>query len=314
MKFRRFGNTGMQVSELSLGTYLTVARKLDLQATKNLVGAALTDGVNLFDTADVYENGEGEILLGKALAAYPRSEYCLVTKCFFPTGASPLARGLSRKHIVDSVEASLKRLNRSYLDILLCHRFDPTVALEETVQAMDDLIRQGKILYWGVSRWTEAQLEAAFSLCGSLGLRRPVCQQSFYNFFDREAEVSMLEFCAQNGMAFMAYGALAQGVLTGKYRGSSFPEGSRATDPQLLPQMHNFKTEKLMIVEEMSASLERRGIRPASFALAWCLRRTEVSTVLVGASSPAQLAENIAGLEVTSDTFAAMERIMSAKG
>jgi len=281
------------VSEVALGSWLTLGSSVDREATRVIVGRAYDLGVNFFDTADVYARGDAEAALGAALAEIPRHCIVLATKCFFPMSEAPNDRGLSRKHIVESVEGSLRRLGTDYLDLHQCHRADPETPIEETVRAYDDLVRQGKILYWGVSEWTSDDIVTACRTADARNGYRPVSNQPQYNIFRRGIERKHLRVCEDEGVGQVVFSPLAQGVLTGKYSGGSVPGGTRAGDDQRNQFMTDFmKAECLQQVDQLAPLADELGLSLAQLALAWCLRESNVSSVIVGATRVAQIEDN----------------------
>ncbi|MCC6670229.1 MAG: aldo/keto reductase family protein [Planctomycetes bacterium] len=312
MKYRTLGRSGLKVSAVSLGSWLTIGNTVDQAGTARLVQQAVELGINLLDTADVYNRGEAEIALGLAIRGLRRQHLVLASKCFFPMSEDPNDRGLSRKHVVESLHASLRRLGTEYLDLYQCHRPDPEVPLAETAMAMDDLIRQGKVLYWGVSRWSGAQIVAAVQLCRAEGWHAPIANQPAYNLLDRGIEDEVLPRCAEAGVGQIVYSPLAQGALTGKYRaGSPPPDDSRAANPRINQFLEAQLTpERLARVARFAELCRRHGLAPAQVALAFCLRRPEVASVIVGASRAEQLVENAAAAElvVPPELLAALER------
>lgn len=298
MRYRRLGQWGIEVSEVTLGTWLThggPAGELATTCTRH----AYELGVNLFDTANVYPEGhEGaaERVLGRALAVFPRDSYLVATKVFSPMGDGPLLRGLSRKHVLAQADASLRRLGVDHIDLYQCHRYDPGTPLEETAAAMDHLVRQGKILYWGVSEWSAAQLAEVVALCREQHWAEPVSDQPHYSALWREPEADVLPACARLGLGVLAFAPLAHGVLTGKYRaGETAPAGSRAARPADRWMFDRYLTPPVLAaVAQFQKLAADAGCRPAQLALAWCLRDPAVSTVVVGASSLAQVKANAA--------------------
>ena len=232
MDYRRVGDSGLEVSEVGFGSWLTLGSSIDALASSELVRRAFDLGVNFFDTADVYANGSAEEALGRAVRDLPRQELVIASKCFFAMSKRPNDRGLSRKHVVESIEGSLRRLGLDYLDLHQCHRFDPEVPLEETVRAYEDVIRQGKILYWGVSQWSGAQVREACRIADTTGGYRPISNQPGYSILRREIEAEVLPTCDELGIGQLAFSPLAQGALTGKYGGGPPPPGTRAADEQ----------------------------------------------------------------------------------
>lgn len=315
MRTRALGRSGLQVSEVSLGSWLTMGSRVDMVETSRLVSRAFDLGINLFDTADVYADGEAEMALGKAIGSLPRGQVVLATKCFFPTSEAPTDRGLSRKHIVQSVEGSLTRLGTDYLDLHQCHRFDPDTPLEETVRAYEDLIRAGKLLYWGVSHWTGEQLEAGCSLADFHGAYRPVSNQPEYSILRRQIEADILPVSQREGIGQIVFSPLAQGALTGKYRDGKIPDQSRASDPKRNRWMNDYLgAATLERVEGLRPIAEQLGLSMAELALAWCLRSPVISSVLVGATRFEQLEENVraAGTQIPESIAAEIDRLFPA--
>jgi voltage-dependent potassium channel beta subunit len=315
MHYRRLGNSGLCVSEIALGTWLTFGNGIDDATARVCVETAFEYGVNFFDTADVYAGGEAERVLGQSLRKYDRKDYVLATKCYFPMSEDPNDRGLSRKHIVESVEASLRRLDTGYIDLYQCHRFDEKTPLQETVRAMDDLIHAGKILYWGVSQWTAAQIEQVGKIADQLSAARPISNQPIYSMLSRGVEESIMPACAKEGLGLVVFSPLAQGLLTGKYTSAdSLPKQSRAAD-----EKQNVFMEKLVNPESVEKSqriasiADQLNVPPATLALAWCLRRPEVASVICGASRPEQIVQNVSasGVKIADDMLAAIEQVLS---
>jgi voltage-dependent potassium channel beta subunit len=312
MRTRALGRSGLQVSEVSLGSWLTLGSKVDFNETARLVQRAFDLGVNLFDTADVYAQGEAEKALGQSLAELPRHHVVLATKCFFPMSEHPNDRGLSRKHIFESVEGSLRRLRTDYIDLHQCHRADPSVPMEETVRAYEDLIRQGKLLHWGVSMWTSAQLGEACALADMNGGYRPISNQPSYSILQRQIEGDVLATSQREGLGQIVFSPLAQGALTGKYSGGRIPEQSRADDPKSNQWMTRYlDVDMLERIDRLKPIADRLGISMAQLALAWCLRQPGVSSVIIGATRIEQLEENVKaiGIELPKDTLARIDTI-----
>jgi aryl-alcohol dehydrogenase-like predicted oxidoreductase len=275
--------------------------RLDCKASAELVACAIESGINFFDTADVYADGAGERALGMALAQHPHDAYLVGSKCFFPNKSLGSSGGLSRSHIVASVEQSLRNLRRERLDLMQCHRFDPDTPLEETISAFDSLIRAGKLRHWGVSRWSPLQLSEAQAICDATAAPRPCVNQYFYNLFSRQIETDLVPFCRETGCAIAAYSPLAQGILTGKYGGGQIPPGSRASDHSARQTMWDLQEPKLRIAARIATIASGIGVTPAQLALAWCLRHDITATVLVGASRPEQVRENAAAADLLLD-------------
>lgn len=295
MENRRLGRSGLVVSEVVLGSWLTFGSSVDEDATRACVRAALDAGIHTFDTADVYALGKAEEVLGRALAGVPRKDVVLATKVFWPTGKGANDRGLSRKHVLETLDASLARLRTDYVDVYQCHRFDPDVPLEETVRAMEDLVRAGKTHYWGVSVWTGAQIAEAIRIARTLGGYGPVCNQPEYSLLDRRIEAEVLPVSRREGVGQWVFSPLAQGVLSGKYSGGIRPEGSRGADAQRNRFMTDRLTPDVLAKVDRFAALAREaGTTPSRLALAWCLGVPGVDAVVVGATRPEQVHENAA--------------------
>ena len=295
MLYRRLGASGLKVSEICLGSWLTYGGATEEQVAETCIEKAFDCGINFFDTANVYANGQAEEVVGRVLNKHRREDYVLATKVFFPMGSGPNDKGLSRKHIREQCEASLRRLNVDYVDLYQCHRNDSETPLEETLRALDDLVSQGKVLYVGFSEWPVARIADAVSLQQKLNLDRFVSSQPFYNLIGRNIEREIMPYCYENGIGQIVFSPLAQGVLTGKYRpGQPIPEGSRASDPRQNMFMNQGKLDEatLQRVEQLRPIAEREGLNLAQLALAWILRRPEVSSVIIGASRPGQVEEN----------------------
>lgn len=303
MQYRSVGRYGLKVSAIGLGGWLTHGRTVTGESLERMVRLAFDHGVNFFDTADVYAKGEAERALGKAIQGIRREDLVIATKCFWPMSDGVNDRGLSRKHIFESVHASLARLQLDYIDLFQFHRYDVETPVEESIRAIDDLVRQGKVLYWGVSEWTAAQIRDACHTAREIGANPPVSDQPLYNLIDRGIEAEILPVCASEGMGVLAFSPLAQGVLTGKYRpGAAPPAGSRATDEAGSQFIARYlEPTVLEAVERLEALAGEAACSLAQFALAWCLRRPEVSSVIVGATREEQLLENLRAVETQVD-------------
>ncbi|MEH7094284.1 aldo/keto reductase family protein [Neobacillus vireti] len=313
MEYRRLGNTGLKVSEISLGSWLTYGGYVEEQNAAASIDKAYDLGINFFDTANVYMRGEAEIVVGKALKKYVRDSYVLATKVFWPMGDGPNDRGLSRKHVIEQCHASLKRLNTDYVDIYYCHRYDPETPLEETLRALDDLVRQGKILYVGVSEWTAEQISEAVHLADKRLLDRIVVNQPQYSMLQRYIEKEVIPVSEKHGIGQVVWSPLAQGVLTGKYKkGEKAPEGSRAAQENykgLFGLLTDENLDRVELLKEVAADNE---LSLANLALAWILRQNNVASALVGASRPEQMEENVkaSGVKLNAETLARIEDIL----
>jgi len=294
VEHRRLGYSGLKVGTVGLGTWLNFGNHLGDREAGRIVRRALEGGVNLIDTADVYADGKAEEQLGRVLEGVSRESYVLATKAFFPTGPGPNDKGLSRKHLFGSVHASLRRLRTDHVDLFQCHRHDPETPVEETVRAYDDLIRQGKIHYWGVSLWTATQIEEAVVVAKELGAAAPVSNQPPYSLLNREIEVEVVPACMRFGLGILPFSPLAQGILTGKYLEGTRPAGSRAADPRRNQFMQKYLGEQQMRrVGRMRELAKAAGMPMARLALAWVLANPVVSSVLVGVTTEGQIAENL---------------------
>jgi voltage-dependent potassium channel beta subunit len=313
MEYRRLGNTGLKVSEISLGSWLTYGGYVEEQNAAASIDKAYDLGINFFDTANVYMRGEAEIVVGKALKKYVRDSYVLATKVFWPMGDGPNDRGLSRKHVIEQCHASLKRLNTDYVDIYYCHRYDPETPLEETLRALDDLVRQGKVLYVGVSEWTAEQITEAVHLADKKLLDRIVVNQPQYSMLQRYIEKEVIPVSEKHGIGQVVWSPLAQGVLTGKYKkGEKAPEGSRAAQENykgLFGLLTDENLDRVELLKEVAADNE---LSLANLALAWILRQNNVASALVGASRPEQMEENVkaSGVKLSAETLARIEDIL----
>ena len=293
MQTRRLGNSGLRVSEIGLGSWLTLGSKIDFGDTARLVHAAYERGIFFFDTADVYSTGAAETALGQAVGDLSRHDLVLATKCFFPMSEGANDRGLSRKHIFESVEGSLRRLGTDYVDLHQCHRADPETPLEETVSAYTDLIRQGKVLYWGVSEWSADRIEQACAIADRIGGYRPISNQPNYSIVRRGIEAEVIPASLREGLGQLVFSPLGQGVLTGKYSGGARPAGSRASDQKRNLWMNAYlDPEILERVDRLAPLAAKLDVGLAQLALAWCLRDTAVASVIVGATSTRQIDEN----------------------
>ncbi|MEO3818727.1 aldo/keto reductase family protein [Plantactinospora sp. B24E8] len=305
MEHRHLGRSGLLVSEITYGNWLTHGESVAREAALGCVRAALEVGVTTFDTADVYARGAAEELLGEALRGVRRESVEIATKVCLPVGDGPNDRGLSRKHIIESCHASLRRLGTDHVDLYQAHRYDDRTPLEETLLAFDDLVRQGKVRYLGVSEWTAAQIRAALDVADQLGIRRRiVSNQPQYNMLWRVVEPEVVPLCVSEGIGQIAFQPLAQGVLTGKYRpGEAPPPGSRATSSGRAPTfIRRVLGEPLLDrVQRLRPIADEAGLSMAQLAIAWTLSRPGVSTALIGASRPEQVVENVEAAGVRLD-------------
>ncbi|MBD2870574.1 aldo/keto reductase family protein [Paenibacillus arenilitoris] len=312
MKYRKLGKSGLKVSEISLGSWLTYGGYVERENAVKAIQAAYGLGINFFDTANVYERGEAEKLMGETLKAFPRESYVLATKVFGQMGDGPNDRGLSRKHIMEQCHASLQRLGADYVDLYYCHRHDPNTPLEETLRALDDLVRQGKVLYVGVSEWTASQMAEAHAIADRYLLDRIVANQPIYNAFNRYIEKEVIPFGERSGIGQVVFSPLAQGLLTGKYSSAGdVPADSRAA--KLEGMRKGVTEEKIAKVQELGKVAAELDLSVGQLALAWILRQPNVSSALVGASRPEQVEENAkaSGVELSAEALERIEQILA---
>ncbi|HEX2807279.1 MAG TPA: aldo/keto reductase family protein [Kineosporiaceae bacterium] len=303
MQFRRLGRSGLTVSEIAYGNWLTHGSQIEEEQAVACVQAALDVGITTFDTADVYAGTRAETVLGAALAGVRRESYELFTKVYWPTGPGPNDRGLGRKHIIESCHASLRRLRTDHVDLYQAHRYDRSVPLQETLRAFEDLVRQGKVLYVGVSEWTAPQIADALRIAREMGFDRIISSQPQYSMLWRVIEAEVLPLCEREGVGQIVWSPLAGGVLTGKYApGEPVPEGSRATDPtgsQFLRRM--LTDDVLTAVQQLAPLAADAGLSLAQLSLAWVLQRPGVSAAIIGATRPEQVTENVKAVGVRLD-------------
>lgn len=318
MKYRNIEKAGIKISEIALGSWMTDLKggsKEDI--AKETVKLAYESGINFFDCADAYSDGAAEQFLGKVLKDFPRKELVISSKVYFPTGTGVNDRGLSRKHIMENCNQSLKNMQLDYLDLYYCHRFDENTDLEETLRAMSDLVAQGKVLYYGVSEeWGSARIEEAQKIIDKLGLYPISVIQPQYNMIDRYIEHEIMGTCRKYGIGITSFSPLAQGLLTGKYKkGQPYPEGSRATH-QADKQINNLLTDdNLAIVDELTKVANDLGTNVSILSMAWILQHSEISCVIAGASNSSQLENNIkaSGFVIPQDAMNRIEEILGFK-
>ena len=310
MNYRRVGKTGLKISEISIGAWLTYGGSVESARAEKIIKTAIDRGVNFIDISDIYARGEAEKVVGAAVRSVSRSDLVISSKLFWPMSDNINDRGLSRKHIMESIEKSLKRIGTDYLDIYFCHRWDPETEVEEIVRAMDDLVHQGKVLYWGTSVWSAAQIEQAIGEANRFGGYRPSVEQPRYNMIDRHIETEILPTCERNGMGLTVWSPLGQGLLTGKYN-DGLPAGSRAATTNWLKK--DLNAENIEKVRKLSALASELGVTVGQLALAWILRLPQISCVLTGATDPKQVDENIKATDIRLDADA-LDRIETILG
>jgi aryl-alcohol dehydrogenase-like predicted oxidoreductase len=314
MEYRRLGEAGLQVSTVGLGSWLTFGGTVEERTARDCIRRAYELGVSFFDTANVYGRGQAERVMGAALAEFPRDSFVLATKVYFPMGDGPNDEGLSRKHVFEQCHASLERLGVEYVDLYQCHRYDDETPLEETCGIMNDLVRQGKVLYWGVSEWTADQIRRAVELCRVRGWSSPSSDQPEYNALQRRIEKDVLPTTGELGLGNVVWSPLAQGVLTGKYVSlSDVPAGSRAAGRHAGFMGRYLRPEVLVAVRGFVRLAKEAGCTPSQLAIAWCLRRPEVSSVILGATRVRHVEEGVAAadLDLEPDVFEGVDRALS---
>jgi voltage-dependent potassium channel beta subunit len=315
MHYRRLGKSGLKVSEISLGAWVTFGNQIDEGTASELIHAAYDQGMNFFDNADVYANGQAEIVMGEAIKDLPREALVISSKVFAPTMPGPNGRGLSRKHITVSINDTFKRLDIDYLDLYFCHRYDPDTPLEEVVFTMTHLIEQGKILYWGTSEWTASQISQAFGVSRQYNLIPPTVEQSQYSLFHRKrVEEEIASLAKELGVGLTTFSPLYFGILTGKYN-EGIPEGSRAALGNMSWMQENLTLDRLNVVRELGLVAADLGITRAQLSIAWILCRKVVSSVITGATNLSQLGDNLGAAEalplLTDDVLERIDEILA---
>ena len=318
VEYRRLGKSGVKTSEIALGSWLTYGTVTEREQAAACVRQAYELGVNHFDCANVYGSTPhaAEEVLGAALKEYPRESYILTTKAFWPAGKGVNDRGLSRKHIFQEVEKSLRALDVEYVDIFYCHRYDPDTDLEETLRAVDDLISQGKVVYGGISEWPADKIAAGVRLQRELGFHKLAASQPVYNMLNRYIESAVVPISEEAGIGQVVFSPLAQGILTGKYRkGQPLPEGSRAVTDSVKQFIERQLTDPVLDkVVQLQRIAAESDLSVAQLALAWVLRLPGISAALIGASRPEQVVENAkaSGVKLSADVLSAIEEVLKA--
>ena len=314
MNYRRLGKYGLKVSEVSLGAWLTYGGSVEEQTAIKCLHTALENKINFIDVADAYARGQAERTVGKALSEgqFSRNELVLSSKVFWPMNDNAINNvGLSRKHIMDSIEQTLDRFNVDYLDMYFCHRFDYNTPIEETAIAMHDLVKDGYVRYWGTSVWSAKNLERVIGVCKEHKLILPAVEQPKYNMLDRTIELEVMESTKYHGMGLVVWSPLAGGVLTGKYN-NGIPANSRAGTENNFVK-NDMTNDKLATVKAIGEIANKLGVTTGQLALAWILRRSEISSVITGATTPEQVLENVKASEIKleKDTLQQIEEILS---
>lgn len=315
MLHRRLGRSGLKISEIAYGNWITHGAQIDQEQALACTRAALDAGITTFDTADAYADTRAEEVLGLALAGVRRESVEVLTKLYWPTGPGANERGLSRKHVMEAAHASLRRLGTDYIDLYQAHRYDEETPLEETLRAFDDLVRQGKVLYVGVSEWTADQIRRALEIADSMGLDRIVSNQPQYNMLRRTIESDVVPLCEPEGIGQIVYQPLAQGVLAGKYLpGQQPPAGSRATDATGSEFIERLLYDDLLErVQRLKPLAADAGLSLAQLSIAWVLQQPGISAAIVGGSRPEQLADSAAaaGVKLDPDLLEAIDTILA---
>jgi voltage-dependent potassium channel beta subunit len=314
MKYRAMGRTGLKLSEISLGAWITFGEQIDEATANEILHVAFDLGVNFFDNADVYAHGQAEVVMGRGIKDLPRESLVISSKVYWPTMDGPNGRGLSRKHIMESCHASLRRLETDYLDLYFCHRYDPETPLEEVVRAMDDLVHQGKVLYWGTSEWRAGQIANAYGIARQWGLYPPSVEQPQYNMFVRKLVEDEIAPTADNlGYGIVTWSPLRSGLLSGKYNDDR-PEGARLSLERYEWLEDLLTEENLERVRLLSAVATDLGVSMAQLAICWLLRLPQVTSVITGATSVSHIEENVKAWQVlellTQDVSERIEAIL----
>jgi aryl-alcohol dehydrogenase-like predicted oxidoreductase len=317
MEYRHLGRSGLKVSEIAYGNWITHGSQVAEEAAVACVRAALDAGITTFDTADVYAAGRAEEVLGRALAGVRRESLEIATKVYWPMGGGQNDRGLSRKHVTEALHASLRRLGTDYVDLYQAHRFDHETPVEETMRAFDDLVRAGKVLYVGVSEWRAEEIAAALRVAADLGLDRIVSNQPQYNMLWRVIEAEVIPLCEREGIGQVVFSPIAQGVLTGKYTpGAAPPPESRATDPDGSGFIQRWLRDPVLeAVQRLRPLADEAGLSLAQLAVAWTLQNPNVSAAIIGATRPEQVAENCkaSGVRLEADLMRRIDEILGAE-
>jgi voltage-dependent potassium channel beta subunit len=297
MKYRRMGNTGLKINEISLGSWITFGDQIDDKVADELIHAAYDRGINFFDNADVYADGQAEIVMGKVIKDLPGESLVISSKVFLPTMKGVNGKGLSRKHVMESCHASLRRLDIDYLDVYYCHRYDDDTPLEETVRAMDDLIHQGKVLYWGTSEWRASQIAHAHTITHQLVLYPPMVEQPQYNMFVRsKVEEELVPATKDFGFGLVTWSPLRYGLLNGKYN-EGLPENTRLSrDPAWANRV--LTKDRILKVQQLTEIASELGVTMPQLAISWLLRLPQLTSVITGATRLAHLEDNLGAADI----------------
>jgi len=314
LKYRKVGKSGLKISEISLGSWLTYGGTVENKIAKDCMNTAVENGINFIDCAEIYAGGKAEEVIGEWLSeeTVDRKNLVISSKVFWPTSENINDWGNSRKNISNAIEGTLSRLNVDYIDIYYLHRYDYTTPVKETVSMMDDLIGAGEVHYWGTSVWTAAQLERANAAAKEMGAHRPIVEQPMYNMFARHIELEIMPVAKTHGMGFTVWSPLAQGLLTGKYN-DGIPEDSRGAKSEMMKNILN--EENLSKVRKLGEIASSQDITTSQLALAWILRRPEISAAIVGATKPEHVVESVGASDVTlsPDILEQIEEVLDNK-
>lgn len=315
MKYRQLGNSGLYVSEISMGMWLNFKLEGDRAQMNAVLDSALENGINFFDTADMYYKGESEKVLGEWLHGKNRQELVIATKVFGPMSNHWMAQGLSMRHIRNACEGSLQRMRTDYIDLYQCHRYDIDTPLEETCYAMHNLVERGYILHWGVSQWSAVQITNALRICERNGWRKPISNQPIYNMLNRSLEVDVMDVCHREGLGLVCYSPLGQGLLTGKYTRENVPDDSRMANESIgafFPRKR-MTDEFFDMLDSLKKVAEGLNCSMPTLALAWALSKSPISSLIIGASRPGQVDENCKAIEIeiSPETDAEIEEILN---
>lgn len=316
MEYKACGKSGLELPVISIGTWLTAGNGHNDEDSIHRLNTAVDAGIWFIDTADVYDNGEAERVVGKFLKTQNRQEVIIGTKAFGSMSPHPLQKGLSARHLLNACDQSLQRLNTDYIDLYQCHRYDSNTPLAEVIHTMQLLIQSGKIRYWGVSQWTAVQITNTVRLCEQNGWIKPISNQPIYNMLNRSLETDVMEVCETEGIGLICYSPLAQGLLTGKYTSAdTLPKGSRASDPRsgkAFP-LKRLNEDNLDKIEKLKIIASDLNISMTQLALAWCLRYPAITSLITGASAPEQIQHNAraADIQLPADISSAIESILN---
>ena len=314
MKYRKVGKSGLKISEISLGSWLTYGGTVENKIAKDCMSTAIENGINFIDCAEAYAKGKAEEVIGEWLKeeTVDRKKLVISSKVFWPTSEDINDWGNSRKNIVSAIEGTLNRLGLDYIDIYYLHRYDYTTPVRETVEVMDNLVKTGKVLYWGTSTWTAAQLERVNAVAKEFHAQKPIVEQPRYNMFSRHIEVEIMHVGKTHGMGFTVWSPLAQGLLTGKYN-DGIPKGSRGETSEFMKS--DLTPENIAKVKKLGEVATSLDITTSQLALAWILRKPEISAAIVGATKPEHIIESVSasGVELAKDSLEQIEEILNNK-